>query len=85
MISTAWLLPCTPTHLHLLDEPAAVILEVTLGLQFVLQLLQRLLQKLPFRERFVLSPLVVPQLFLLEAQLEGEGVGTFRGCGSGSD
>lgn len=59
-------------HLHLLDESAAVILEVTLGLQLVLQVLQRLLQKLPFCERFLLSSLVVPQLFLLEAQLKGE-------------
>lgn len=56
-----------PTHLHLLDESAAVILEVALGLQLILQVLQRLLQKLPFCERLLLSSLVVLQLFLLEA------------------
>ena len=52
--------PAPPTNLQLLDQSASVILEVTLGLQLVLQVLERLLQKLPFRERFLLSPLVVP-------------------------
>lgn len=74
-----WLTPAWPTDLHLLDESASVILEVSLGLQLVLQVLQRLLQKLPFRECFVLSSLVVPYLLLHQAHLEG-GLGGYLGC-----
>lgn len=70
-----------PTDLHLLDESAAVIFEVTLGLQLVLQVLQRLLQKLPLCECFILSSLIVPQLFLHQAHLEQEGV---SGCSAGA-